>query len=941
MKFRRLITLVLVFAMMLSFLPAYQTAEAQGSVTVHDRAGLVAAIAAAPNNGDVQVIELADEVGNFYFPEAVLVMNGRNILLRSAGSTPRSIVFNMLNPSVPPRHFIVDGENSSLTLENVTLDGRYTTQLGAAVQRGGVVVRNGGSLTMGESSTITRTFWSTTGGFALNSAVYVSLGGSFAMLEGSALNDNHVSNAVVGVTGEESSFIMEGGAIHNNPRGAVSVAGGARFDMTGTAIIRNNRHTSIGIESTVFVNGVGSVFYMTGTATIANNLSASDWGNADKTGGVRLVNGAEFTMSGNAQIRDNTAEGFTAGTNVPGNTWRAGGVILSGGSSFTMEENASITNNIARGQDSAGGVLVRGQNTSFTMEGGVIAANTSTLANSAGGIHVSGQDASFVMEDGTILGNSGNTGGGVRVTNGNFIMHGGRIDANSSNTNGGGIWADNIDDAVEVFAGSIQNNTAALDGGAIWTQRYNYNEYVLDTDYNNISIHAPSVFTGNRARDASQPPANPEVLTHIDFAQSSVDTFHLLNNFDINYRRIPVETRRVTFVGAQGVAETVAVLYNTAVTQPPNPTWAEWKFIGWFATETDIEPFDFDTPIVVDTVLISRWESALLPSHPVTFVANGGSGTMTTASVEEGAQFTLPQNEFTAPTSPAGREFTGWLVSGNSPEAGAILRQAGFSITVNGPVALTAQWSPGNDVQQPPNGGTPPISRPPVADYEAHLAYMRGNHRGEFRPSDSLTRAEAAAILVRTQVRDFAETTNFLPPAFVTGFSEFRDVNPGDWFYFYVAWAYAADLVQGFGGEFRPDDPVTREELAAMIARTGDLHPVATLGFNDATQISSWALVYVNTVYRNGLMIGNTQGNFRPRENITRAETATAINRLLGRIDSRAAWDAAEIENPEAARNFSDVGSGAWYFPSVVAAANDHNLRRDAEGTITWKQIVR
>ena len=229
-------------------------------------------------------------------------------------------------------------------------------------------------------------------------------------------------------------------------------------------------------------------------------------------------------------------------------------------------------------------------------------------------------------------------------------------------------------------------------------------------------------------------------------------------------------------------------------------------------------------------------------------------------------------------------------------------------------------------------GGTP------APNYEVHLAYMFGNQRGEFRPDANLTRAEAATILARTQLLEFATNTNTLPPN-MTAFNAFTDVNPDDWFYYYVAWAYDADLVQGHAGNFRPNDPVTREELAAMVARTGDVRPANNTSFHDNASISNWARAYVYTVYRDGLMVGNN-GNFRPTANIIRAETATTINRLLGRIDSRTAWNAADIENPQAARNFPDVATGAWYFPAVVAAANDHHLTRTNNDVIHRMEIV-
>ncbi|MCL2588701.1 MAG: S-layer homology domain-containing protein, partial [Oscillospiraceae bacterium] len=237
-------------------------------------------------------------------------------------------------------------------------------------------------------------------------------------------------------------------------------------------------------------------------------------------------------------------------------------------------------------------------------------------------------------------------------------------------------------------------------------------------------------------------------------------------------------------------------------------------------------------------------------------------------------------------------------------------------------------------------GGPLPTPTPPAPDYELHLAYMFGNAQGNFRPTANLTRAEAATILARTQLLEFEEGISTLPPG-MTSFTAFSDVQPNNWFFYYVAWAYDADLVQGSGGRFRPNDPVTREEFAAMMARTMDVRPAGALPFPDAGSISNWARAYVYTVYRAGVMVGDAQGNFNPDANISRAEVATAMNRVLGRIDSRAALYAADVENLAHARRFPDVATTTWYFPSVVAAANDHRLTRDDDGAIDWKEIIR
>ena len=218
---------------------------------------------------------------------------------------------------------------------------------------------------------------------------------------------------------------------------------------------------------------------------------------------------------------------------------------------------------------------------------------------------------------------------------------------------------------------------------------------------------------------------------------------------------------------------------------------------------------------------------------------------------------------------------------------------------------------------------------------------MFGDANGNFRPGGILTRAEAATILARTQLLNFEHNISVLPPGMMI-FDAFADVRPGQWFYYYIAWAYDAGLIQGFAGSFRPNDPITREELAAIIVRAGAInHPPSDANFNDTDNASSWARIYVNIAYHEGLIIGDSSGNFRPQHNITRAETATAINRLLGRVDSRTALYAANVENMNVARQFPDVAARVWYFASIIGASNDYYLTRDYADAVDWKLIVR
>ena len=241
----------------------------------------------------------------------------------------------------------------------------------------------------------------------------------------------------------------------------------------------------------------------------------------------------------------------------------------------------------------------------------------------------------------------------------------------------------------------------------------------------------------------------------------------------------------------------------------------------------------------------------------------------------------------------------------------------------------------------------PPVDDNDIADPERqrHPAYMFGDRDGYFLPLESITRAQVATILARTQLLDFEQGVERLPEGMET-FDAFGDVEPSNWFYYYVAWAYDAGLVEGYAGLFRPDEPVTRQELATMLARTITTEIEAgEPDFPDSADISNWAADYVYLVSYVEWMVGNARGYFNPRANITRAEVATAVNRMLGRIDSRTALetlyvaDEADVDTTNA-REFPDVADGAWYFASVLGAANSHYLTRDDNGAVVGKYII-
>ncbi|MFD0715815.1 S-layer homology domain-containing protein [Paenibacillus sp. GCM10027626] len=193
------------------------------------------------------------------------------------------------------------------------------------------------------------------------------------------------------------------------------------------------------------------------------------------------------------------------------------------------------------------------------------------------------------------------------------------------------------------------------------------------------------------------------------------------------------------------------------------------------------------------------------------------------------------------------------------------------------------------------NGTFALIWRPVAfADVEGHWAkaavndmasrtVVNGVDSERYNPDAAITRAEFAAIIVRALgLDDHGEEAN----------TAFTDVLSADWYAGAVAQAKEFGIVNGFvDGTFRPTRTITREEAVVMIARAMKVAGLETglgsegaddilSGFRDGAAIGAWAKVPVAAAVESGLVQGSAAG-LLPKNEITRAETAAIVQRLL------------------------------------------------------------
>lgn len=154
----------------------------------------------------------------------------------------------------------------------------------------------------------------------------------------------------------------------------------------------------------------------------------------------------------------------------------------------------------------------------------------------------------------------------------------------------------------------------------------------------------------------------------------------------------------------------------------------------------------------------------------------------------------------------------------------------------------------------------------------------------EFQPDKALTRAELAAFLVRALG---------LAPSAGGRIEAFADVSGSDWFAGAVQAAVAARLVDGYGdGSFRPDQAVSRQELAVMTHRAAEFAGTgaaqaqpSSAPYGDEAEIAAWAKPAVDALTRQGLLNGMEDGSFAPGGEATRAESLMLLARLLERLE--------------------------------------------------------
>ena len=319
-------------------------------------------------------------------------------------------------------------------------------------------------------------------------------------------------------------------------------------------------------------------------------------------------------------------------------------------------------------------------------------------------------------------------------------------------------------------------------------------------------------------------------------------------------------------------------------------------------TGTAIQPYMGVDGKPVYTILSVYYD---LDFHTLTFDTMGGSK-IAPETVRHGLTVAKPKDPVNG-----GYIFDGWYTDKT------YRIPYNFATPLTQDTTIYAKWFlivlPGATVKK----NTPKLN---TAD---HFAYVQGYPDGTVKPAGNITRAETAAILFR--LMDDASRKTYYSTK-----SGFRDVASGSWYNTYVATLNNAGVItDSSNGYFRPNEAITRAELAAMLAKFSETTGAANY-FNDVSA-KYWAANAIAICAKLGWINGYPDGTFRPDKNVTRAELMAMINRATGRAPK-----SADAFLP-GMKTWSDNTADKWYYLDVQEATNSHSYT--VKGSETWTAL--
>ncbi len=703
----------------------------------------------------------------------------------------------------------VTGEDTTLTVtdssekDTGTISGGYNQIKGSTGFGGGIKVDDGATLDL-QGGTITNNAANNGGG------VYVGKGsvtvGEDAKIDGNLaaysgggvyLNSELASRA----KGGEAKLTVNGGTISDNTASGLDandkvVGGGGGIGAVLYAESPEPNYEGIVINGGTITDNkaetAGAGIYVTNgkvsitDSEISNNTAEAIQGNGTgQNGGGIYASGAktEVTVT-NTEITGNTTRNF------------GGGVLVSSGTEFIMDGGTISGNKAAKG----GGIFTNGD---VTVEDGEIANNTTTSAG--GGVY--SYTGSFTMNDGTVTGNqSGAAGGGVYSHTADFTMNGGELYNNTadttsddvySNTTGGGKLVLVPADSMNVVGSDEKPVTGwYYDGG----DRYGHGEYAYVAQ--NLATKAEG-YTGGvlRLKAAHDQYFNVIYTNGGETLQSS----EVENGQPIPaYAGAAPVRDGYDFAGwtpsgdtqidlAQGTVTGDLTLEPvwTAVPEPETP-YIPTPVIPTPSSPDDVDILDEDVPLAGAAALNTEDHFAYMGGYPDGTIRPNGKITRAEVAAifyrllteESRAIYWSQDSDFTdvaaedwyntAVSTLSGMEVLGGYLDGSFKPNASITRAEFAKIAVSffdyEDIVYDGSFSDVSEDQW-------------YAQYVAaavELGLVKGYADGTFRPNESISRAEAAAIVNRVLGRK-PHVDHLLPEAEMKTWADNAD--KAAWYY--------------------------------------------------------------------------------------------------------------------------------------------------------------
>ncbi len=634
-------------------------------------------------------------------------------------------------------------------------------------------------------------------------------------------------------------------------------------------------------------------------------------------GGVYISGGGELTMTGGS-IENCRANGQGSGFSAYG-----GGVGLTGkGSTFIME-GGSITNCTISGLGSGnGGSVCVKSDATFAMSGGSItnctaAGYPSSMGEGFGG-GVSIASATFTMSGNALV----ETNKADRDI-GNDIYNAGITDANGGTVKGtvyneGSGTITNSGEKGTIFEGEVRNagtfeggefhGTVTKEGtGTIQGGTFTNQTPPQGVDYWTVTFKEDSSATAGVLRYVVRgKTVIPPTLTCAGY---EVNGWHKADDGSAFVCATTPITGDITLVAEwKAIEYSITVSSSTGGTVTASKSTANvgnsvtltatpdegYQFKKWEVTPSSvsIQNNSFTMPaenVTIKAIFEKKSTPTPTPSggssgggsgrtyHKMTFETNGGS-TIRVVNAARGDVIDLTKYN---PTR-EGYDFISWF-------ADAALTQKITEIKLTGNVTVYAGWREIEPVEPetPIEPEKPKISNPFADVREENWFYgdvlfayeqgiLCGISENAFAPQTASTRAQIAAIFYRMEGS----------PA-VEGGGSFADVTHGAWFYDAVTWAEQNGILSGYGnGGFGTNDPVTREQLAAMFYRYAQFKGLDVANaddldaFVDKNDASDWAQTVLAWAVGNGILSGKGDSRLDPKGTATRAELAAMLHRF-------------------------------------------------------------